>query len=512
MPRPTPPPAAAATGGAAPAPATGGGTAGGTGTGGNSRLAGSVESGTDPGGTTVIVQPTTVVQAQQQDGQPVQGLVAPATAQALRDSTAIGKVWGSALRTAPGDEPVAAPVTTTTAEDGTWSFAGLAGPGFYLLTFARAGYQTQRFVVDSALLGSADPMKVALVPGQGSLSGQVTSPTGLVGAATVAITDGTTTLTTSTVSTGPELGTWKVDGLATPGDYLITVTAAGFGTESAITSLPAGGTAVTDLDLQTGVASITGQASGEDQFGNVGGLGGLTVTAVFGDVTRTATTITSGAIGRFALPDLPTPGDYTLTVSGPGYQSQTQQVALAAGAGNAEVPISMTRADGVVAGTVLDEIGAGLAGAGLTLTGADDTFKTMSASSPAGAYRFTGVLPGLYVLSASMYGRQTAFATVQITAAETVTSNLVLPLSTSGEVPADSRIRGRAVDNRSAGPLTCDRVPVPVPDCRATVTTVMTTLNGSSKRSPRPQPRPATTPCRRWTTPTIPACSPACTR
>ena len=269
-----------------------------------------------------------------------------------------------------------------------------------------------------------------------------------------------------------------MNGLATPGEYLITVTATGYGTESALTSLPAGGTAVTDLDLQTGVASITGQVSGRDQFGNVGGLGGLTVTAVAGDVTRTATTITAGAVGRFALPDLPTPGEYTLTVSGAGYQSQTQQIALAAGAGNAEVAISMTRADGVVAGTVFDETGAGLPGAGLTLTGPDDTLKTMTASSPAGSYRFGGVLPGLYVLSATMYGRQTAFATVEITAAETVTTDLTLPLSESGAVPADSRIRGRAVDNRTAGPLNCDRAPTPVIDCRATVTTTMTTLDG----------------------------------
>ena len=80
-----------------------------------------------------------------------------------------------------------------------------------------------------------------------------------------------------------------------------------------------------------------------------------------------------------------------------------------------------------------------------------------------------------------MYGRQTAFATVQITAAETVTTDLTLPLSTSGEVPADSRIRGRAVDNRSAGPLNCDRAAAPVIDCRATVTTVMTALDGTQQ-------------------------------
>ena len=60
--------------------------------------------------------------------------------------------------------------------------------------------------MDSALLGAGEPMKVTLVPGQGSMSGTVTSASGPVGSATVAITDGTTTLTTSTVSSGAEPG------------------------------------------------------------------------------------------------------------------------------------------------------------------------------------------------------------------------------------------------------------------------------------------------------------------
>ena len=50
--------------------------------------------------------------------------------------------------------------------------------------------------------------------------------------------------------------------------------------------------------------------------------------------------MTSGPVGRFTLPDLPTPGDYTLTVSGSGYQDQVRQVSLAAGAGAVELDIT----------------------------------------------------------------------------------------------------------------------------------------------------------------------------
>ncbi len=80
----------------------------------------------------------------------------------------------------------------------------------------------------------------------------------------------------------------------------------------------------------------------------------MAVTGQSGDVTttRTATTVTSGPVGRFTLPDLPTPGDYTLTVSGSGYQDQVRQISLAAGAGAVELDITLTRADGVVTGTV----------------------------------------------------------------------------------------------------------------------------------------------------------------
>ena len=64
-----------------------------------------------------------------------------------------------------------------------------------------------------------------------------------MGAATVAITDGTLSLSTSTVSPGSQgkPGTWSMSGLSTPGTYLITISAPGLGAVSMLKTLKAGG-------------------------------------------------------------------------------------------------------------------------------------------------------------------------------------------------------------------------------------------------------------------------------
>lgn len=55
--------------------------------------------------------------------------------------------------------------------------------------------------------------------------------------------------------------------------------------------------------------------------------------------------------------DLPTPGEYTVTVSGDGYQDQVQHVSLAEGVGSAVVDVAMVRVDGAVSGTVFGKPG-----------------------------------------------------------------------------------------------------------------------------------------------------------
>jgi hypothetical protein len=449
--------------------------------------------GPDPGGVTVVLSPTGLTEAAEQNAEPAPG-TDEQTASGLRAARSIiGKVPASALRVATADDPPT--ITTATNADGTWAIAGVRPQGFYLLTLARAGYQTQRFVVNGATLVGADPMRIELIAGNGAMSGTVTGPDGPIGAATVTITDGHVSVQTSSVSPGAEgtPGSWSVTGLSTPGTYLVSAAAQGFGTSSTLVTLGAGGTATADLSLPTGAAAVTGLVSGEDLLGQLGGLGGLSVsiTGRSGDVTttRTATTVTSGPVGTYNLPDLPTPGDYTLTVSGPGYSDQVRQVSLAEGVGSVEVNVSMIRADGVVSGTVSGNPASGdqpaeggLIGAGLTLTGPAGSTKTMTTSDPPGSFRFTGVAPGVYVLTGSMFGRISSSVTVEVAPAGQATADLTLLSSADTELPATAHIQGRVTDSRTGGDLTCDRAIDPTVPCIITASVSVPAIDPNTGR------------------------------
>lgn len=459
---------------------SGGSTDGGQGAGGGagSKFSGTV-TGEQPGGVLISLEPTSLVRAASAGASPVPG-TDNGVVQALRAPlTTLGKIPAEAVRLTDTDPTSGATDTirtTTSATDGSFSFAGISAPGYYLLTLSRAGYRTQRFIINAADLVAAPPFTVGMQPGDGSLSGSVTGPDGPVGAATITITDGTVSLQTSSSSDTEAAGSWVVKGLSTPGAYLVSASAPGYGTASKLVTVDAGGTATADLDLKRGVALITGTVTGRDSLGRLGGLGGLTVVASGSSrgtpASRTATTVTSGPVGRFQLPDLPTPGDYTVTVTGQGFATQTRSVHLDEGAGSATVDIGLTRADGEVTGTVNGSPGeGGLTGVGLTLTGNEASFKTMTTSSPAGGFRFSGVAPGTYVLTAEQFGRTTSSATVQVNAAGTATANLTLAAAPGSVVPTNSRVRGRVVDARTQGPLTCDRAATPA-KCLLTVSTV----------------------------------------
>ena len=280
-------------------------------------------------------------------------------------------------------------------------------------------------------------------------------------------------------SAAGEPGSWTVSGLSTPGSYLVTVSAPGFGTASTLVDVPAGGHVTADLTLQQGVAAITGTVTGTDELGVSGGLGGITVSASDGETTRTATTVTTGVVGSYALPDLPSPGEYTLTVTGTGFSTQTSVVTIPEDVGQVVADVSLTRVNGSVSGTVRSG-GSGLDGVGLTLTGKDATYKTMSLSDPLGGFGFTGVVPGAYVLTGEMFGRSPAAVTVEVTAGATVQADLVMPTDSGAALPYTAQVVGAVVDDRSGGPLVCDRklvtdtakcvvtvsgvVPIPPPD------------------------------------------------
>ncbi|HEY2044906.1 MAG TPA: carboxypeptidase-like regulatory domain-containing protein, partial [Jatrophihabitans sp.] len=393
------------------------------------QLNGSV-TGNSPAGVTVAMAPTSLVDEQVAGATPV-GL----STESLQSVREIGKVPSSAvLLTQPGT--VSASRSTVTGADGAWSFAQVRAPGYYLVTFSKPGYQTQRYVIDAANAVATQPLKVALVAGQGRLSGAVNGPSGPVGGAQITITDGTNTITTSSTSTGT-IGQWSVDGLSTPSSYLITAGKGGLSTESQLITLDAGATASVTLRLQTGVVSLVGTVRGVDGLGALVGLGDAQVTVTDGTITRTASTITQGPVGNYTLPDLP-PGQYTITIEFPGYQAQTQRVKLTAGESKVTVSAVLTSASSVVAGQVTGDVldsngnatGATVAkvGAGLTLASPTNTYKITSTSN--GSFRFSGVTPGTYVLSAEYAGLRTGFATVKAVAGSSATASFDLKVQT----------------------------------------------------------------------------------
>jgi len=436
------------------------------------QLTGTVQAA-DPGGVTVSLEPTSLVDEEAQGAQAV-GVDTVALA-----ATGMSPSQAFAL-TVPRATPTTRSASTT--DDGSWSFPSISAPGYYLLTFAKPGYQTQKFVVDSSSEKAAEPLTVDLQPGEGSLRGRVTGPGGAIGGATITLTDGTSTITTSTVTKGAATGSWSVEGLSTPATYVVTAAREGLSTESAQVDLAAGGGADRDLTLRKGVGTLSGKVSGTRANGSSGGLGGIDVTVTDGaDLVRQTTTLTGATIGRYTVPDLPVPGTYTVTVGGTGYQTQVSTVTFARGDGGEQLDVNpLTASTGVVTGHVTSREGKDLVGAGQVLSNDDETYKTTTTSADPGAYRFSGVTPGTYTLTTQLFGYVTDSVTVEVTAGGTVTEDRTLAVQPGGVLPSTSRITGRALDFETSDVLdTCEN---DADTClRATVEATAVQADGTEK-------------------------------
>ncbi|SFJ70700.1 carboxypeptidase regulatory-like domain-containing protein [Cellulomonas sp. KH9] len=407
---------------------------------------------------------------------PAAGPVAAAVGRVLAGTAdaAPGKLLGTAL-TVEGTTGTAQRLRTTTDAAGTWAFAGLSPTTRYLVTVAKPGYRTQRYVLTGAEL-SAAPLRTELRAGDGVLRGLVTGPDGPVGGVELTLTDGTTTVTTRTVTEG-RVGTWSVEGLSTPSTYLVTASSDRWGSTSRLVALGAAGERDVDLAVEPGVAAVTGVAVGTAALGGVGGIGGLTVTATDGTVTRTATTLTGDDAGRFVLADLPVPGTYTVTVGGPGYATVTRELDVTA-AGVAGWEVAMTAVGGSVSGTVRADDGAGVTAAGLTLSDGTTTYKSMSSSDGRGSYRFVGVAAGTYVLSAEAFGYVTGHAQVEVAAGAAASSDLVLTSVPGDGLVATAGVTGRVTDASTGGRVQCLATTEP---CLVTVTTTAAALDGTTR-------------------------------
>jgi hypothetical protein len=316
------------------------------------------------------------------------------------------------------------PIATTKTAGGAYTLPALPAPGSYQLTFTTAGYESST-LVDS--VGGGDKRlepTVVLGASTGQISGLVSDGTTPLGGASVSTTVNGSPLTVLTPTTG-QVGAYVLANLPTPATYVITVSSAGHGTSTRIVDLAAGQSSPAfNFRLTSGTGTVSGKVVGPDGQP----LGGATVT-VGGAVNSsggnpTATTLTSGSPGTFAINGLTAPGSYTLTASIDGYAPTSVPVTLADNGAAQSVTIRLFAKLGSIAGTIRSNAGT-FAGATITATNGQQSWTTTSNSSD-GGYRLADLQPGSYSVTVTAPGKDQQTALVTVVAGRTVTQNLKL--------------------------------------------------------------------------------------
>jgi hypothetical protein len=305
--------------------------------------------------------------------------------------------------------------TRNTATDGAWLFPDVAIRANYELHFAKAGFDSQSFVVTPPSDGSPVKLDVQLLPAKGTVSGIVVATDGTpLGGVDIVVSDGTLTFNTTSSTTAGAVGTWSLAGVSTPSTYTLTATLRGYGTE--VLQLPMDPGAQKSgvrIVMTPGVGSVSGHVTAAGKP-----LGGVTITASTGDLTRTTTTLTEGDTGFYSFPQLPIPGDYTVSVDVPGYVTQTRRVTVT---GNVtDVDFALVKTTGTITGIVVSDLKGPLSAASVTIAKDALTFRTVTAVQPdPGSFTVSDLPPGTYLVEFSRFDHRTASQLVDIAAGET---------------------------------------------------------------------------------------------
>lgn len=350
------------------------------------------------------------------------------------DGTSASKVWSarfapltSSLGPLRQTEP-AQQLGGTVGDDGVWLIKDVALRQTYELSFAKAGFDTQAFVISPPDDGTPVELDVTLEPSTGLISGQVLDGGVPLGGAEIAISDGTLAFTT-TSSTDGDVGSFAFEAVSTPGVYTLTAKREGYGT--VVLQLPTTAGQQRDdvvINMQDGVATASGSIVNE--FGTP--LGGVTVTATNGEITRTTSSLTDGNRGFYSIPQLDIPATYTITVSIDGYVPQTRRVPLGGSLGG--INFSLINTTSSLGGVVSSGGGGGVVGALVTLSNADLRFETSSAATPQpGSFAVDDLPPGTYTVAFEHFEHDTVTELIDITEGiDPPSLNVTLPVRTRG--------------------------------------------------------------------------------
>jgi hypothetical protein len=346
--------------------------------------------------------------------------------------------------------------TVPVGSDGQFSIPSVPSPSVYDLVVAKPGYANDVQRVD---LGGGEDRKgiqLRLRKGDGLITGQVNSPTGPLGGATITATSGSTVVRTVSL-TQDKVGSFTLLSLPTPASFTVVVSKAGFASQTVTVALSAG-------QKVSGVAVNLGQSAGT-LSGKVSVLPsgspgqGVTVTVTNGALTVQTVTQSTGKVGAWTVGGLTIPSTYTVTFSRPDLAGQTVSVSLDQSGGitpgsqgalitSDGISVSMQSSTAVVRGTVFQRGAVTEQGTGkpvrtgevqVNLVSGTSSFAVTSATKPdgrLGQFEIDGVPPGTYTLSVNRRGTSPTSTIITLAAGEVRSYNPVLaaPAQISGVV------------------------------------------------------------------------------
>jgi hypothetical protein len=324
------------------------------------------------------------------------------TVTATSSGAPVGRILIDAYRPA-ADGTLVLSSSSATQADGSYQVAGLF-PGSYLLQFSAAGFDPIYYPA------APDPTAAIPVPTASALvtmgvdvviTGQPASVTGAVdpGDTLQPVVTTVTARATQGASAGQEVTSTTTDGsggytltdLPAPATYELSFAADGYQPTVVQTTVDGGAQRIQPTVL---LSAGPGQISGVVTSGGAP-LGGLTVSTTVNGNQVTTGTPTTGDVGRFVLGELPTPGTYVLTVSGPGYGGTTVVVDLGPGQRRDDLAVSLSSGVGQLTGRLTDTDGAGVGGATITVGGMANppTTNTLTEGT-VGAFTLAGLPAG----------------------------------------------------------------------------------------------------------------------
>ena len=267
-----------------------------------------------------------------------------------------------------------------TDDDGRYSISSII-PGDYTATISQTYYDTKTATV-AIPINATLTANFALTQTPGTIQGTITGNAGPIAGATVTLSNGL-------LATADAAGHYVFPAV-TPGVYSATARAATFADKTTTgISLPSAGSTTVDFTLTPLPGALQGHVT------NAAGtaIAGATVTIA----GKSGTTDSSGS---YKITNI-TPGMYGITVTATNYDVYTAAGIVIPNATTVTYDVGLTQTPGPISGVVRDTAAKPLPGATVTLLKGSTTVSTTTTDG-LGGYTFLSVMPGSYIVTASL--------------------------------------------------------------------------------------------------------------